>query len=112
MGNLNLGDVVSVYEVNNGWYRIDQTAQLWCSGKSTYLQRIDETPPTENVLFKARCVVSALYKREGPGKTYKIVGNLLRDDEVSVYEVKYGWYRIQPQQNVWCSGGSQYMRTV
>ncbi len=112
VGNLSLGDVVSVYEVNDGWYRIDPTAQLWCSGKSTYLQRLGETPPAGKVLFRAQCIVTAIYKREGPGRNSKIVGNLIKDDVVSVYEVKDEWYRIEPGQNVWCSGASQYMRKV
>jgi len=73
---------------------------------------LNDTPPAEEVLFKAQCIVSALYKREGPGKNNKIIGNLIRDDVVSVYEVKDGWYRIEPGQSVWCSGASQYMRTI
>lgn len=112
VGNLYLGEEVSVYEVNDGWYRVDPTAQLWCSGKNTYLQRLGDTPPSEKVLFKAQCIVKALFKREGPGTNKKIIGNLLKDDVVSVYEVKGDWYRIEPQQSVWCSGSSQYMRKI
>jgi len=112
VGNLNLGDVVSVYEVNDGWYRIDPTAQLWCSGKSTYLQRLGDTSSTENALFKAQCIVKALFKREGPSKNTKIIGNLIKDEVVSVYEVKNDWYRIESGQSVWCSGSSQYMRKM
>jgi len=112
VGNLSLGNVVSVYEIKDGWYRIDPTAELWCSGKNTYLQRLADTPSTGTVLFKSRCIVSALFKREGPGKSYKIIGNLVKNDEVSVYEEKDGWYRIDLGQNIWCSGSSQYMRTI
>lgn len=112
VGNLNLGDVVSVYETKDGWYRIDPTAQLWCSGKSSYLQRLSDTVPAENALFKAKCIVTALFKRQGPGTNNKIIGNLIKDDVVSVYEVKNGWYRIESKQSVWCSGANQYMRVV
>jgi hypothetical protein len=112
VGNLNLGDIVSVYEVKDGWYRVDPTAELWCSGKSTYLQRLGDTPPSEKVLFKAQCIVKALFKREGPGRNWKIIGNLIKDDVVSVYEVKNEWYRIESGQDVWCSGSSQYMRKI
>jgi uncharacterized protein YgiM (DUF1202 family) len=73
---------------------------------------LGDTPPSEKVLFKAQCIVKALFKREGPGTNKKIIGNLLKDDVVSVYEVKGDWYRIEPQQSVWCSGSSQYMRTI
>jgi len=112
VGNLNLGDIVSVYEVKDGWYRVDPTAELWCSGKSTYLQRLGDTPPSEKVLFKAQCIVKALFKREGPGRNWKIIGNLIKDDVVSVYEVKNEWYRIESGRDVWCSGSSQYMRKI
>lgn len=112
VGNLSLGDVVPVYEIKDGWFRIDATAQLWCSGKNTYLQRLSENPSSSTVLFRAKCIVSALFKREGPSKSYKIVGNLLKNDEVGVYEEKDGWYRIEPTQQIWCSGSSQYMRTI
>ena len=79
VGNLSLGDVVSVYEVNDGWYRIDPTAQLWCSGKSTYLQRLGETPPAGKVLFRAQCIVTATFKRGGPGRDRKNFGELIKD---------------------------------
>ncbi len=112
VGTLNLGDIVSVYEVRDGWYRIDPTAQLWCSGKNTYLQKVSDGPLPDKALFEARCIVSALFKREGPGKTYKIIGNILKNDVVRVYEEKDGWYRMDPSKNIWCSGSSQYMRRL
>ncbi len=69
VGNLNLGDIVSVYEVKDGWYRVDPTAQLWCSGKSTYLQRLKDYAPTEKVLFKAQCIVTAYSNGKDPEET-------------------------------------------
>lgn len=112
VGSLKLGDIVSVYEIRDGWFRVDPNAQLWCSGKGTYLQRLSDPPEAGPALFKAQCIVKALFKREGPSRSNKIIGNLIRDDIVSVYEVKDNWFRIEPTQNVWCSGASQYMRRL
>jgi hypothetical protein len=56
--------------------------------------------------------VKALFKREGPSTKKKIIGNLIKDDVVSVYEVKDDWYRIAPGKSIWCSGSSQYMRKI
>lgn len=33
VGHLKKRDIVDVYEVENGWYRIDPVKQVWCSGK-------------------------------------------------------------------------------
>src|SRR5690606_1660115 len=77
VGSLSLGDVVSVYEVKDGWFRIDPTAQVWCNGSPSFLQKVEDKPTTSAVLFQARCVVHALYKREAPAKTGKILGNLV-----------------------------------
>lgn len=110
IGHMNIGDVASVYEEVDGWLRIDPVAQVWCSSASNYVQRLQEnlTPnPLRN--RQAKCIVSALYKREGPGSQYKIVGNLVRNQVVTVFESKNGWFRIDQTKNVWVSGAKQYM---
>ncbi|MFZ3070614.1 MAG: GH25 family lysozyme [Anaerolineaceae bacterium] len=114
VGSVNLGDVVNVYEVKDNWYRIDATASVWCSGLPRYLQQLDPsgTPPSPIELFKAKCIVSALYKRKGPGSSYAINGYLKKDDVVRVYEVTNKWYRIDPTNQVWCSGAAQYMQKL
>lgn len=108
VGSLSFGEEVDVYEVKNEWFRIDPTASIWCSGKSQYMRRLDPNQPPEP-LFKAKVIVSALYKRKGPGKNYDILGYLVKGELVNVYEVKDGWYRIDPTDQVWCCGTNQYM---
>lgn len=112
VGTLSLGDVVSVVEVKDNWFRIDPASQVWCSGSGTYMQRLAADQAATPSLFKVRCIVSALYKREGPGSNHRIVGNLVRNQVVDVYEQKNGWYRIAPTAQVWCSAGAQYTKRV
>ena len=112
IGNLSLGEVVSVYEEVDGWFRLDATADVWCSGAANYMQRLAADSPEPTQVRRAQCIVRALYLREGPGKNYKIIGNLVRNDVVTVYEVKNGWYRISSNKQVWCSGESQYMKVL
>lgn len=112
VGALLLGDIVDVYEERDGWFRIESEAEVWCSGNESYMQRIEPDPDPEPVLFQAKCIVNALYKRSGPGTTYSIVGYLVRDTVVDVYEEKNGWLRIGENAQVWCSGASQYMQRL
>jgi len=113
IGKLNLGEVVSVYAEDNGWLRLDSTAEVWCSGAGNYMLRLPpETPLVSKELRRAQCIVKALYLREGPGKNYKIIGNLIRNDVVTIYEVKNGWLRISSDGQMWCSAEPQYMREV
>ena len=112
IGNISLGEVVSVYEEVDGWFRLDATADVWCSGAANYMQRLPANSSETTQVRRAQCIVRALYLREGPGKNHKIIGNLVRNDVVTVYEVKNGWYRISPTKQVWCSGESQYMKVL
>ena len=113
IGKLNLGEVASVYEERDGWFRLDPVSEVWCSGAGTYLQLVpSETPVGSKKDLRAQCIVKALYLRDGPGKRYKIIGNLIRNDVVTVYEIKDGWYRISPDGQIWCSAEPQYVRLV
>jgi len=112
IGALLLGDIVDVFEEQDGWFRIESGAEVWCSSSERYMQRVEPDPDPEPVLFRAKCIVNALYKRSGPGTTYKAVGYLTRDTVVDVYEVKNGWYRIGENAQVWCSGATQYMQRL
>ncbi len=114
VGSLSLGDVVSVYEVKEDWYRISATNQIWCSGQSKYVQQLDplQPPANEPVLFQAKCIVSALYTRSGPGPEYSAVSYLEKDDIVNVYEEQNNWFRIVTGGQEWCSGYPQYMQKL
>jgi GH25 family lysozyme M1 (1,4-beta-N-acetylmuramidase) len=111
VGSLSFGEEVDVFEVKNEWFRIDPTASIWCSGKPRYMRQLDPNQ-NQDPLFKAKVIVSALYKRKGPGKTYDICGYLVKGEVINVYEIKDGWYRIDPGDQIWSCGMPQYMQTV
>ncbi|MCK9246479.1 MAG: SH3 domain-containing protein [Anaerolineaceae bacterium] len=114
IGKLNLGEIVSVYEEDEGWFRLDPKDEVWCSGAGNYMQRLPAEMPLVNTPEKqrAQCIVKALFTREGPGKEYKIIGNLIRNEVVTIYEIRNGWFRISPDRQVWCCGEAHYLRLV
>jgi len=64
----------------------------------------------EKILFKARCVCTALNIREGPSVAYKKVDLLNNGEVVNVYEESNNWFRIGEKK--WCSGYPQYMEKI
>ena len=112
VGTLMQGDVVDVYEVKDGWYRIAANTQVWCSGYPSYMVRVEPAPEIGEALFQAECIVSSLYKRSRPASTYPSVGYLVNGQVVNVYEELHGWYRIEKDQQVWCSGSTTYMKRL
>jgi len=107
---LNIGDIVDVYEVQSGWFKIGEGK--WVSGNSRYMRYLDNVEAPE-ILFQAKCMVNALNKRLGAGTNYlKIEPTLKLGDVVDVYEVKNNWYRIKAIESIWVSGYSRYMQKI
>jgi len=110
VGSLSFGEEVDVYEVKtNGSESIRQ--RLFGARGSPNIC-VGLTPINPRTSFKAKVIVSALYKRKGPGKNYDILGYLVKGEVVNVYEVKDGWYRIDPVEQIWSCGTTQYMQKV
>ncbi len=40
LGQLKLGDIVSVYQVKDNWFKIDKDTEVWVSGYSQYMSRL------------------------------------------------------------------------
>lgn len=107
VSTIGANSVHNVYEEKYGWYRIGE--DKWISG--TYAKKLegeDEISP----LFKAKCIVTALNVRSGPSTLYGILGQIKKDDVVSVYEVKNSWYRVQARGELWVSGYPTYMKRI
>ncbi len=66
-------------------------------------------PAASQLQFQARCIVTALYTRGGPGSVYPVLGTISLGDQVNVYEVRDNWFRIDPFAQVWCSGSRSYL---
>lgn len=112
IGQLNLGDVVKVYEVKNNWFRLDPVENVWCSGYPQYMQPLQPVKGQPSALYRVRLRVPALYKRSGPGKDYPVTGNLVRGQVLSVFEESGGWVRVSEYDQIWCNAGSQYLERV
>lgn len=72
-------------------------------------------PPSEDILFRARCVAGELNVRATPDyPDGKYVRSLYFGDEVDVYEERFNdninWFRIG--QIEWCSGHERYMEKI
>lgn len=111
-GKIAYGKIVDVYAEKDGWFKISNKAEVWCSGASNYMQKIGGEPISD-VLFQAKCIVGVLNVRSGAGTEYPIVRTIKNGDIVNVYEVaSNGWYRIAKDVQEWCSGSITYMVKV
>ena len=81
MGFLNRGSIVDIYEQKNGWCRIG-SQNKWISKK--YLRKI----------FFGRVTASSLRVRTGPSTDFRIIDHLSHGDEVTIYEFKNNWCKI------------------
>lgn len=112
IGRLRLGEVVTVFEEKDGWFRLHEKDSIWVQGKASLLRRMAQRGAKISPLFAARVIVPAQYIRVGPGKEYQVVGNLVKNQLVEVFEERGGWYRIAPGAEVWAHGGTQYLQRV
>ncbi len=81
IGFLNYGSIVDIYERRNRWCRIS-TENKWLSEK--YLQEI----------FYGKVTASKLRVRTGPSTAFRIIDHLSRGDEVTIYYIQNGWYKV------------------
>jgi len=95
-------------------YRLDIPVVPLVPGSYVY-NAIDPLPllvshEEEPVLFQAKCIVTALNVRTGPGTGYSVIGSIRMGDAVNVLEERDGWFRIGVGR--WCSGYSAYMERI
>ncbi|HOH92202.1 MAG TPA: GH25 family lysozyme [Anaerolineaceae bacterium] len=112
IGRLRLGDVVTVFEEKDGWFRVHDKDSIWVQGKRFLMRRIAQHGAKISPLFVARVIVPAQYIRVGPGKEHPVMGNLVKNQLVEVFEERNGWFRIAPGAEVWVHGGAQYLQRV
>lgn len=102
-GSLVYGQIVTVFEEKNGWYRHGE--DKWSYG--AYLTKINAVP--SKPLFKGKCNVDSLRKRALPNTSSAILGYLYFNDIVDVYEVQGDWWKIDPVKSVWVASYNNYM---
>lgn len=80
--NAQLGAILRVYEVKNGWYKISQSASMWVNGKYT------------KDLIKGTVSSDSLNVRSGPGTNYKIVDSLKKGDIIFLEKSEKNWSKL------------------
>lgn len=81
IGFFNRGSIVDIYEQRDGWCRVS-SQNMWVSKR--YLLNV----------FSGTVTASSLRVRTGPSTDFRIIDHLSRGDEVTIYEIKNNWYKI------------------
>ncbi len=85
------GSVLRIYEMQNNWYRISASKQEWVS--ANYVRDV-----------KRATVINtdALNVRSGPGTQFNVMGALMRNEEVFIFEEQGKWAKIGVEER-WVS---------
>lgn len=111
IGSLKKGTAVTVVETDGAWSRITSPMNGWVS--SSYLSSTSpyaEATTTHTTGIPTTGTVrvnTSLNVRTGPSTSYSYVKSLYNGNEVYIYEVSNGWYRIGT--NLWVCG--TYVKT-
>lgn len=81
------GAVLRVYGEKNGWYKISSSTNHWVSARYT------------KEVKKATVNTNDLNIRSGIGTKFPIIGKLMKEETVFVYEQKSGWSKIGIEDN-------------
>lgn len=89
------GNVVTVIEGSNGWYKIQLSNGKtgWVSG--SYLQVSSSGTPVKDLSTTGTVTASKLNLRSGPGTNYSITHTLWQGNSVKIIGESNGWYKIQ-----------------
>ena len=79
---LELGAIIRVYEIKNGWCKISSSASHWVSMKFT------------QIVTRAKVNTDSLNVRNGPNTTYSIMGSVTKGTEIFITEERNGWSKI------------------
>lgn len=110
VGSLMKNEIVEEINANNdrSWLRILRQDGLIGWSVAEYLEA-NETPPApppSSDLPWYQVMVSSLLVRDGPGTSYKVIGNLVKDDSVSATSpIGSGWVQITRSDGLtgWCA---------
>ena len=76
------GTVLKTFREENGWYKINSSAEHWVSGKYT------------KDVFKGEVTANVLNVRSGPGASNTVVDKFLKGQE-AIFELEQnGWYKV------------------
>ncbi len=94
IGTLHSGDIITVLQEKNGWYRFDFSGKTgWSSGKYLALSGTADAPMPERI-GTAACNASNTKVRFGPGTSYQAYGILQKDQLLNLYGQSEDWFQI------------------
>jgi uncharacterized protein YgiM (DUF1202 family) len=85
------GSVLRIYEVQNNWYRISASKQEWVSANFV-----------RDVMRATVANTATLNVRSGPSTQFDVIGTLLRNEEVFIFEEQGNWAKISVDER-WVS---------
>lgn len=91
IGKLNKGDQVTIYNQEGDWYHIGENRWV-------YYNFIDIAT---NTIKKGIVTSTVLNIRKGAGTNQAVVGEVKKDDVVTIMEERNGWYKIGNDQWVY-----------
>lgn len=96
IGTLKKGKTATVVGISGDWYKIEyEKGYGYISIKYTKDATKTDTKPTETAINKkVRITADSLNIRSGPGKNYKIIGHLIKDEIVTVIGTSGKWYKF------------------
>ncbi len=77
-----MGAILRVYEEQNNWFKISNSAEHWVSGRFTIQ------------VERATVNATVLNVRTGPGSIFPKQSSISKGQEVFIYAQKDGWYKI------------------
>ncbi len=85
------GSVLRIYEVQNNWYRISASKQEWVS--ANFVREVQRATVTNTAVLNVR---------SGPSTQFDVIGTLVRNEEVFVFEERGNWAKINVDER-WVS---------
>ena len=82
VGQTTLGAIVRIYEEKNNWYRISKDNEEW-----VYSNYVDDVK-------RATVNADVLNVRSGPSTQFHVVGSVVKNEEVFIYEENDNWSQI------------------
>jgi N-acetylmuramoyl-L-alanine amidase len=110
LGSVSEEDQVTIMEMNGNWVKIEQAAlEGWVSKEYVRLGNNQPNQPAQsNSLTKKAVATDKLNVRNSPSLSGNVIGQLAKDEQVTIHTTKSGWAKIDFNGgNAWVS--SQYL---
>ena len=114
-----LGEVYSIYEVQNTFGRISPTSSEWMSISTQYVEKVDDSTATTNTstvnetsLYQVKVLIYNLSVRSGPGPLYTWLRRANYPGTYNIYEEKNNYGRISTTEAEWINLSTSYVQKL